>query len=37
MNYDNPKVVAAVSEGLGEAMESLEIEELEHKYAERGW
>jgi pyridoxal 5'-phosphate synthase pdxS subunit len=37
LHYDDPEVVARVSEGLGEAMEGKEIDELEHKYAERGW
>jgi len=37
MHYDDPAVVARVSEGLGTAMEGKEISELEHKYAERGW
>jgi len=37
MHYDDPAVIARVSEGLGEAMPSQEIEELETKYAERGW
>jgi len=36
-HYDDPKIVARVSEGLGEAMEGKEIDELEHKYADRGW
>ena len=37
MHYDDPKVLARVSSGLGEAMPGQEISELEHKYAERGW
>ena len=36
-NYNNPDVLAKVSEDLGEAMQSLEIEKLEDHYAERGW
>lgn len=36
-HYNNPEVLARVSEGLGEAMESIEEERLEAKYAERGW
>ncbi len=36
-HYNNPEVLARVSEGLGEAMESLEEAALEAKYAERGW
>ncbi|MFA4891122.1 MAG: pyridoxal 5'-phosphate synthase lyase subunit PdxS [Candidatus Gracilibacteria bacterium] len=37
LHYDDPKVLARVSEGLGDAMPGQEIEGLEHKYAERGW
>ena len=37
MHYDDPAVIARVSEGLGEAMPGQEIDELETKYAERGW
>ena len=37
MHYDDPAVIAKVSEGLGEAMPGQEIDELETKYAERGW
>ena len=37
MHYDDPAVLAKCSEGLGEAMDSLEIDGLEQKYAERGW
>lgn len=37
MHFKDPKKIAEVSEGLGEAMESLEIGKLEQKYAERGW
>ncbi|HQE05598.1 MAG: pyridoxal 5'-phosphate synthase lyase subunit PdxS [Tepidanaerobacteraceae bacterium] len=36
-NYDDPDALARISEGLGEAMQSLEIERLEDRYAERGW
>ena len=36
-HFDNPDVLAKVSEGLGEAMQSLEIDKLEDRYAERGW
>lgn len=36
LHYDDPKILARVSEGLGEAMPSLEIEGLGQKYAERG-
>lgn len=37
--YNDPKVLAEVSEGLGEAMESLDIRQLDDKqlYATRGW
>ncbi len=37
LHYDDPKVLARVSEGLGEAMPGLEVEGLGQKYAERGW
>ncbi len=37
MNFDDPEVLARCSEGLGEAMEGLEIETLEVSYSERGW
>lgn len=36
-HYNDPDVLAKVSEGLGEAMDSQEINKLETKYAERGW
>lgn len=36
-NFKDPAVIARVSENLGEAMDSLEIEQLETKLAERGW
>ena len=36
-HFNDPEVIARVSEDLGEAMESLIIDELEIKYAERGW
>jgi len=36
LHYDDPLVLARVSEGLGEAMPSLEIDGLGQKYAERG-
>ncbi|MCB2295982.1 pyridoxal 5'-phosphate synthase lyase subunit PdxS [Clostridium algoriphilum] len=35
--YNDPKVVAEVSENLGEAMSGLEISEIKEKFAERGW
>jgi pyridoxal 5'-phosphate synthase pdxS subunit len=36
-HYNDPDVLAKVSEGLGEAMYGLEIENLENRYSERGW
>lgn len=36
-NYNNPDVLAKISEDLGEAMMSLEIDKLQDRYAERGW
>lgn len=36
LHYDNPDIIAKVSEGLGEAMESYEIAKLESLYAKRG-
>lgn len=36
-NYNDPYVLAEVSEGLDEAMQSLEIDKLEDRYSERGW
>jgi len=35
--YNDPKVVAEVSENLGKAMSGLEISEIKEKFAERGW
>ena len=35
-HFNNPKIVAEVSEGLGEAMVGLEIDKLDVKMAERG-
>ena len=35
-HFNNPKIVAEVSEGLGEAMDGLEIDKLDVKMAERG-
>ncbi len=37
MHFEDAEVLARVSEGLGEAMDSLEMSQLETKYAERGW
>lgn len=36
-HYKDADLIAKVSEGLGEAMQSLEIDKLEDKYAGRGW
>ncbi|MBU1992146.1 MAG: pyridoxal 5'-phosphate synthase lyase subunit PdxS [Patescibacteria group bacterium] len=36
-HYNDPKVIAKVSEGLGDAMKGLEIDTLEVMMAERGW
>ena len=35
--YSDPEILAEVSEDLGEAMQSFEIDKLEERYAERGW
>ncbi|MBC7319631.1 pyridoxal 5'-phosphate synthase lyase subunit PdxS [bacterium] len=35
--YDDPYILAEVSEDLGEPMQGIEIEKLEERYAERGW
>ena len=37
--YNDPKVIAEVSEGLGEAMSGIDVRQLpEHEqYAKRGW
>ncbi|PIT87417.1 MAG: pyridoxal 5'-phosphate synthase lyase subunit PdxS [Candidatus Magasanikbacteria bacterium CG10_big_fil_rev_8_21_14_0_10_40_10] len=35
MNYDKPEIVAKVSEGLGLAMPSLEIDKLQTRYSDR--
>ncbi len=35
--YNDPKMLAEISEDLGEPMSGLEINTLENKYAERGW
>lgn len=37
MNFDKPEIITQVSEGLGSAMESLDVHELETKLADRGW
>lgn len=36
-HYNEPKIVAKASEGLGEAMKGLEISKLDLKMQERGW
>lgn len=35
--YNDPKVIAEVSENLGQAMSGLELSEIKERYAERGW
>jgi pyridoxal 5'-phosphate synthase pdxS subunit len=35
--YNDPKVIAEVSENLGQAMSGLELSEIKQRYAERGW
>jgi len=35
--YNDPKVIAEVSENLGKAMSGLEISEIKEKFSERGW
>ncbi len=37
MNYNNPQILAKVSESVGTAMESFDMAEIEVKMAERGW
>jgi pyridoxal 5'-phosphate synthase pdxS subunit len=37
MHFAAPDVLARVSAGLGDAMESMEIDKLDQKYAGRGW
>lgn len=36
-HFQDKDKLAQVSEDLGEAMDSLEMDQLEHKYADRGW
>ena len=36
-SYNDPDILAKISEDLGDAMQSLEIDKLEDRYAERGW
>ncbi|HEY5560714.1 MAG TPA: pyridoxal 5'-phosphate synthase lyase subunit PdxS [Clostridiaceae bacterium] len=35
--FNDPKIIAEVSEDLGATMDSLDIKELDQKFAERGW
>ncbi|WP_102401829.1 pyridoxal 5'-phosphate synthase lyase subunit PdxS [Haloimpatiens massiliensis] len=35
--YNDPKIIAEVSEDLGEPMSGLELKDLSTRYAERGW
>jgi pyridoxal 5'-phosphate synthase pdxS subunit len=37
MHYDNPAKLAEISNGLGDAMASLDMKDLDVKLAERGW
>ncbi len=37
LHFDDAAVLAKCSEGLGEAMSSLEMSKVEQKFAERGW
>jgi len=37
MHFNDPIRIAEASEGLGEAMDSLEIGKLDDRYADRGW
>ncbi|HEC92842.1 MAG TPA: pyridoxal 5'-phosphate synthase lyase subunit PdxS, partial [Candidatus Atribacteria bacterium] len=38
-HYDDPKIIAQVSEGLGEAMKGIEISQIEAaaRMQDRGW
>lgn len=36
-HFNDPKKLAEISEDLGDCMESKQISDLEHRYAERGW
>jgi pyridoxal 5'-phosphate synthase pdxS subunit len=36
-HYDDPEILAEVSEDLGEPMAGLELDRLDSRYAERGW
>ena len=36
-NYNNPKILAELSEDLGEAMQGINAKEVADKYSERGW
>jgi len=35
--YNDPKVIAEVSENIGQAMSGIELSEIKERYAERGW
>jgi pyridoxal 5'-phosphate synthase pdxS subunit len=35
--YNDPKVLAEISEDLGEPMSGLDLRDIENRYAERGW
>jgi len=35
--FNDPKVIAEVSEDLGATMDSLDVKDLDQKFAERGW
>lgn len=37
LHYSKPETLVRVSRGIGRPMESLEVEQLEQKFAERGW
>lgn len=37
LHYDNPEKLSEISEGVGEAMDGLEIDRLEVRMEERGW
>jgi len=36
-HFDNPDIIAKVSEGLGECMESISANEVQVEYQKRGW
>jgi pyridoxal 5'-phosphate synthase pdxS subunit len=37
LHFNTPDILARCSRGLGKAMDSIEIDKLDQKYAERGW